>query len=450
MTTPVNVLQNVQLYIQAELAWMFNTFFGIKHSNKSLEEFNDRKGNLGDVITFDTTPRFISYNGLSITQQPSVQRLQSLICSQALNVSAGYTDEQFIFNVRDYMKRFGMAAAMELGSAVETDILKNIVSGVIGNNPNSSQYASAQVNSGPYRFYGDGITPINSYTQLAQAWANFQAVGMPIHKKRGVIPVDAVPAIIGTGLNQFAPKRNDEIAESWELGRYAGTDVDWYSSNLLPLHISGTIGNAAAPNNIMTVVSTNDSTGQNVTQITFTEPTSGTDANAIKAGDLFQFNDGVSGKPNMRTLTFIGHQATRQPVQFRAIADAATVSGTVTVTIQTINGGASGPGAGVGLVSAQNENQNINNVIQAGMTVTPLPSHQAGWMDAGDQFYLAMPKLPDYSPFESAYYRDADSGAGLRHYWGEQFGQDNRAYVRDCVWGSTLVSESSQRLIFPM
>lgn len=441
-TTPNNVLQNVQLYIKSELAWLDNSFWGIANSNKTLEEFNDRKGNLGDTITFDTTPRYISYDGLVITQQPSVQRLQSLIASQAKNVSAGYTDEQFIFNVRDYMDRFGMAAAEEIGTAIESDILLNIVSGVVGSDPKSPNYLLPQVNSGPFRFFGNGVTPINSFTQLAQAWANFTAFGASTHKKRGVLPIDIVPGIVGTGLNQFAPERNDSTAESWQVGRFGGMDVDWGVSNLLPIHVSGTIGDTAAPNNVMTVVSVNDPTGVNVTSITFTEPTSGTDANAIKAGDLFQFNDGVTGKPNMRFLTFIGHKPTRQPVQFRAIADAATVSGSVTVQIQTING--------VGLVWAQNQNQNLNNTIQAGMTVTPLPSHQAGWMDSGNSFYLAMPKLPDNDPFKTVYFKDKESGASLRHYWGAQFGLDNRAYVRDSVWGSTLIAENSMRLIVPL
>jgi hypothetical protein len=105
---------------------------------------------------------------------------------------------------------------------------------------------------------------------------------------RGVIPVANVPAIIGTGLNQFATKRNDETSYNWELGKFGGNDVNWASSNLLPVHVSGSIGNAAAPNNIMTVVSVNDPTGVNITSITFTEPTSSTDANAIKSGDLFK------------------------------------------------------------------------------------------------------------------------------------------------------------------
>lgn len=441
MSTPNNILQNVQLYIKGELAWLNNSFWGIANSNKSLKEFNDRPGNLGDSITFNTTPRFISFDGLIITNQPSVQRYQTLICSQAKNVSSAYTNEQFIFNVRDYMEKFGMAASQELGTKIEADILKNITSSVVGNNPNSSAYQLPQINSGPYRFYGDGNTAINSYGQLAQAWANFNSYGASSIKRRGVLPTDIVPGIVNSGLAQFVPTRNDDIARSWELGRFAGSDVDWSSSNLLPVHVSGTVGNATFPNNILTVVSTNDPTGNNITQITVTEPTASTDPNAFKAGDMVQFI-ATTGFPNMRFLTFIGHEQTRLPVQARVIADAGTVAGTATISIQTING--------IGLVSAQNQNQNMSNAIQSGMRLSVLPTHQSGWMDAGDSFYLAMPKLNDQSPFETVYYRDPESGSSLRHYWGCQFGLDNSVYVRDSVWGSTLIAEDSMRLIIPM
>lgn len=440
MTTPVNVLQTVQTYQKAELAWLLNSFVGISMSNKKFKNFNDLTANLGDTVTFDTTPRYISYAGLQITEQPSVQRVQSLVCSQAYNVSAAYTDQQFIFNVRDYMDRFGMSAMKELGSKIEADILKNFISGVRVNDPQNANFQALQVNSGPFRFYGDGVTPINSYTQLAQSVANFNDFGAATHKMMGILPVTSIPAIVGTGLNQFATTRNNEIANSWELGKFSNTD--WYESNLLPTHVAGTIGNTAAPNNLMTVVSTNDPIGVNVTSITFTEPTSGTDADAIKAGDLFQFVDGISGKPNMRFLTFIGHEVSAQPVQFRAIADAATVAGSVTVQVQTING--------VGLVWAQNQNQNLNNAISAGMKVVPLPSHKAGILMSGDQFYLAMPRLPDESPFTTVNMTDADSGASIRHYFGSQFGMNNRAYVRDAIFGSTLVAENSMRLILPL
>jgi hypothetical protein len=441
-STPTNVLQIVQTYQKAELAWLLNSFVGISMSNKKFKDFNTTApSNLGDTVTFDTTPRFTSYNGLVITQQPSVQRVQSLVCSQASNVSAGYTDQQFIFNVREYMDRFGMAAMKELGSKIEADILKNFVSGVTVNDPQAATFGATQYKSGPFRFYGDGITPINSFTQLAQSVANFEDFGAATHKMMAILPVANIPAIVGSGLNQFAMDRNNELASSWMLGRFANSD--WYESNLLPVHVSGSIAEAAAPANVLTVVSTNDPTGQNVTSIKFsTDASVGNSADAIKAGDLFQFNDGVAGKPNMRFLTFIGHQPCQQPVQFRAIADAVSAGNEVTVQLQTIND--------VGLVSAANQNQNLNNAIQAGMTVTPVPSHRAGILMSGDQFYLAMPRLPDESPYTTVTSIDEDSGASIRHYFGSQFGLNNRAYVRDCIWGSTLVAENSLRYCFPL
>ncbi|MGE4118951.1 MAG: hypothetical protein AB7F29_13845 [Candidatus Nitrosocosmicus sp.] len=441
MSVPTNILQTVQTYQKAELAWLLNSFVGISIANKKFKNFNDLTANLGDTVTFDLTPRYISYNGLQITQQQSVQRVQSLVCSQAANVSAGYTDQQFIFNVRDYMDRFGMAAMKELGTLIERDILRNIVSGVVINDPQNASYGSLQVNSGPFRFYGDGVNPINTFGQLAQSVANFDDFGAATHKKMAILPVANIPAIVNSGLNQFAMNRNNDLALKWQLGDFSGTE--WYESNLLPVHVAGDIGNAANPANVLTVVSTNDPTGANVTQITFsTDASVGANVDAIKAGDLLQFNDGVSGQPNMRFLTFIGHSPSQQPVQFRAIADATSAGNAVTVSIQTING--------VGLVWAQNQNQNLNNAIAAGMTVTVMPSHRAGVLMSGDQFYLAMPRLPNEDPFTTVNMTDPDSGASIRHYFGSQFGLNNRAYVRDGIWGSCMVAENTMRYLFPL
>lgn len=444
MAVPVNVLQTVQTYQKSELAWLLNEFVAINISNKRFKNFNDLVANLGDSVTFDLTPRYISYAGLQITEQPSVQRVQTLECVQCFNVSAAYTDQQFIFNVRDYMDRFGMAAMKELGTKVEKDILKNIVSGVFivdPQNANVGSQSAAMIDSGPFRFYGDGVSPINSFGQLAQACANFRDFGAANHEMCAILPTANIPAIVNSGLNQFAQNRNNELAEKWRLGYFDMTD--WYESNLLPTHVAGTIGDAAAPANVMTVVSTNDPTGANVTQITFSVDASvGADVGAIKAGDLMQFNDGVSGQPNMRFLTFIGHEVSQQPVQFRAIADATSAGNAVTVSIQTIND--------VGLVWAQNQNQNLNNAIAAGMTVTVLPSHRAGVLMSGNPLYLAMPRLPQEDPFSTVSMIDSDSGAAIRHYWGSQFGMNNRSYVRDEIHGSTLIAENSMRLIFPL
>lgn len=434
MAVPNQTLQNVQTYQKAELAWLLNSFCGIKLANKKFKNFNEMTANLGDTVTFDLPPRFIGYNGLVITQQPSNQRVQPLVCSQATNISAGYTDQQFIFNVREYMDRYGQSAMLELGSIIEADILKNIVSGVVINDPQNSGFGTVQsTNSGPYRFYGDGVTQINSFGQLAQAVANFNDFGAAKNKPFGILPVANIPAIVSTGLQQFAMNRNDKMVNSWELGNFAG--FEWYTSNLLPLHVSGNVGINATT---LTLVSTNEPTGANVTQLTFSGA-SVSDANAVLSGDMFQFQDGVSGQPNMRFLHFIGHAVSAQPVQFRATANAASNGGgNVIISV-------SPP-----LVWAQNANQNLNNTLVAGMQVKALPSHRAGVLQSGDQFYLAMPQLPDQSPFTTVNTMDKESGASIRHYFGVQFGQNNRAYVRDSIWGSTMVQDNAMRVIFPL
>lgn len=436
MAIPNNTLQQVITYQKAELAWLLNSFCAVRNTNKRFKNFNEETANLGDTVSFDKAPRYITYNGLVITNQASTQRVQNLVCSQAANTSAAYSDQQFIFNVRDYMQRFGEAAVMEIGTKVETDILLNAISGVRVLDPQNGNFGDLQTGSGPYRFYGDGVTAINSYTQLAQALANFRDYGAAPRLTRGYLPMVNVPSIIGSGLNQFVMNRNEKIAMSWELGKFS--ECEWYQSNLLPTHIAGSVGNAASPSNILTVVSTNDPTGANITQITFSGATAN-DVNAIKAGDLMQFNDGISGQPNLRYLTFIGHVPSQQPVQIRATADV-TASGAGNVTISITPA----------LSSVAGANQNLSYNIVAGMKVTVLPSHRAGLIESGDQFYLAMPKLPDQEPYSTVTNMDPASGASIRHYWGTLFGQNVRSYVRDIIWGSTLVEENSMRLIFPI
>lgn len=435
MAVPNNILQNVQTYQQADMAWMLNSFVALNLSNKKFKDFNKLEANLGDTVTFDLAPRMVSYDGLVITNQPSTQRVQNLACTQSANVANAYNAQQLMFNVEDYVNRFGMAGAKELGTRVEKDILRNVTSSMI-----NGDTGLANTDSGPYRFFGDGATAINSYGQLAQAIADFKEYGAATDNLEGILPQINIPAIVNTGLNQFAMRRNDDISYSWEIGEFE--DCNWYTSNLLPTHTAGTIGNAGSPNDIMTVVSTNDPSGQNITQITFTEPRGASEVGAIKAGDMLQFIDNASFS-SLRSLTFIGHAETALPVQFRAVSDATSVAGTVTVTLtaQSENGG---------LVSAPTANQNINQNIQAGMQVKVMPSHRAGLIMSGKPLYVAMPKLPDEPPYPTVSEVDEDSGMAIRHYYGALFGQNTRSYVRDAIWGATLVPENSMRILLPL
>lgn len=414
MALPTNILQQVQTYQASNLAYLLNLFAFIGTSNTRFKDFENLEANLGSTVTFDLPPRFTTAQSLVATFQGAQQRVQNLTVANAVNTAYAFSDQQFIFNVRDYMEKFGKSATLEIATQIEANVANNAITNT-------------------YRFFGDGVTPINSFGQLANALAFFRNYGAAKDLTRGYLSDIAVPSVVNSGLNQFVTGRNEQYANTWMLGNFS--NCDWYQSNLLSIQNAGTVGNSAQ---LLTVVSTNDPTGQAITQITFSGATPN-DVNAIKAGDLLQFQDGVSGQPNLRYLTFIGHQPSSNPVQFQATANAAANgSGDVTISITPT------------LDATADQNQNILYNIVAGMQAKALPSHKAGLLTSGNSLFLAMPRLPEEIPFPTANKTDPDTGVSLRMYYGSLFGQNQRGFVHDVIWGSTLVPEYSMRLVFPL
>lgn len=415
MSQPTNLLQQVQTYQMSELALLQNSYFFLGKSNKKFKNFENMTANLGDTVTFDLPPRFTVTNSLVANFQAADQRVQTLTVDKQASVSYSFTSQQYIFNVEDYMAKFGKSAIAELGAQIEADVASLCV-------------------TAPYRFYGDGVNQINSYEQLANALALYRNFGAPRTNTMGVLQDVAVPPIVNSGLSQFALKRNDESAMSWEVGSFS--NCEWFESNLLPTHIAGTEGQVGST---LTVVSTTLDANGAVTAITFSGCNAANDASSVLVNDSFQFKDGVSGFSNMRFLTFIGHLPCNNPVQFRATATAASTGGSqVTVSIS--------PPLQVAAVN----NQNINQPIRPGMQCTVLPSHRAGVIYAGDPLFLAMPQLPDQSPYVTGNAVDPDSGASFRHYYGTVFGQNSMGTIRDCIWGKTLVPDYALKLVFTL
>lgn len=402
-------LQNVQTYQRSGLALLENENCFISTCNTKFKNFEKLIANLGDTVTFDKPPRLIAQNGLVATFDGVTQRVQSLVVDQARNVPYAFTNQEYVFNVESYMNVFGKSAIAELGATIEANVASAIL-------------------EGPYRYFGSAATPFNSYTQLATALAYYRNYGAPMTDIKGYLPDINVPAIVGSGLSQFALSRNNEIAESWMVGNFS--NCMWYQSNLLPVHTAGTLGENGTT---LTFVSVNAAG----TQLTFSG--AGTDANAVKENDLFTFQDSVSGQPNIRFRTFIGHQVSASPVQFRATADAASSAGTVVINIDPP------------LISdATNPNYNLSVALAAGMQAVGEASHRRGLIVGGNAFYLAMPMLPDQDPFPTANESDPATGVSIRLTRGATFGQNQLGWVHDCIWGKTLVPEYSFALVFPL
>lgn len=413
---PINILQQVITYNESNLAKLLNSFCFLSTANKKFQRFNDDiPKNLGDSVSFDLPPRMTTTPSLVISFQPAAQRVQNLTINKQMSTSYEFTAQQFIFNVRDYMEKFGKSAVAEMGSQVESDVA-----------------SLAETNT--YRFYGDGITPISTALQLANALAFFRNYGAAKDNTKGYLSDLTYPPIINSNLNQFTIDRNNKESMSWMLGKFS--DCEWYQSNLLKTHTAGTEGNAGA---VLTVVSVTTDPDGGVNGITFSGTTAASDPDSIKAYDKFQFSDGVSGLPNLRFLTFIGHLPSQSPVQFRATANAASTAGSqVTVAIFP------------SLQATAGRNQNLTTAIVPGMQVTVLPDHRCGLIMSGDPLFLAMPKLPDEVPYPTSVMTDPDSGASIRQYYGSLFGQNQRGMVHDIIWGKTLVDEYAMMVALPI
>lgn len=416
MAVPANILQTVQTYQMSALAFLQNLNCFIGTANTRFKDFDRLTANLGDTVTFDLPPRFTTTNNLVVNFQPADQRVQPLTVNQQISTSYAFTAQQFIFNVRDYMERFGKGAVTEIGAKIEANVAGNC-------------------ETGPYRFYGDGVTPINSFGQLAQALALFRNFGSAPGPAKGYLSDIAVAQIVNSGLNQFAMERNNKMSNSWEVGAFSR--CDWFQSNLLPVHNSGYAGRNGS---LLTVTAVGLDAFGAVTSITFlVGGAPGVQADMVNQFDRFQFNDGVPGFPNLRFRTFVGHEVSQSPVQFQATAQAAS-DGASHVTVQITPA----------LQANATNNQNINFPIQVGMTANVLPSHRVGMITAGDPLFLGMPQLPDEVPYPTANSYDPETGVSLRMYYGSRFGQNERGMVHDAIWGSTLVPEYAIAVIFPL
>lgn len=418
---PNNVLQQVITYNKSNLALLQNKCAFLSLANKKWKNFDKEQKNLGDTVSFDLPPRFSTTNSLVVAFQSAEQRVQNLTVDKEVSTSYEFNAQQFIFNAREYMDRFGRSAVAEIGANIEADVAE-----------------VAKTNT--FRFYGDGVTAINSYLQLANALAYHRNFGAAKEMTRGILADLTFPAIVNSGLNQFTPQKNEREMNSWELGRFS--DCDWYQSNLLATHTAGTEGTAGST---LTVVSTTKNAAGAITAITFSGTNlAANDPNSIKQYDKFQFSDGVSGQPNMRFLTFIGHKTSQSPVQFRAEADAQSTGAVLPadrrVTVQVYPP----------LQPTAGKDQNINNDIAAGMQVTVLPSHRCGLIMSGDPLYLAMPQLPEEVPFPTSNELDPMTGVSLRMYYGSLFGQNSRGMVHDAIWGKTMVDEYATMVALPL
>ncbi len=444
--TPTNFLQNVATYQKLTIAEMTNQNYTIKHGNHMADNIANLSGNLGTTLNYIVAPMSTTSRSLAAPPTGISQTLQPLTVDQQFQNSQAISDVQFLFNFdrNSYEKIQGRANAISIATSFEQASMLNAIS-EMPSYDDKGNITGVHTEQGPYRFFGDGSTDISSVTKMAEMAYAFKEIGFAHDKFHAILPSSVVSKLISTQLAQFTIDRNNSASANWELGSLKGiVGLEFFESNLMPQHIAGQVGQAEAPANVVTVVSTNSPTGEDITEITVTVDASlSNTADAFKIGDMCQFVQGVAGKADIRQVVVYGKKPTRLPAQMLITADSATVGTTATIKIRTANG--------KGLCSqAGNLNQNISAPIVPGTKIQIMPSHEAGLVHSGNQLYVATPKLPDTYPYNSSTYTDPDSMLSLRWYAGFNLDYKTHQMTMDMIAALGLLPNNCMRLMFPL
>lgn len=418
---PSNVVQNIETYQLTQIAWLLLENALIKNTNRHFDDLTSFKGNLGSTVAFNREPQALYTKGSIIPNiQPIQQDKLQLSIDQSGNSSFSMTPMEEYFNIdpTNWKPNVQTAALKEIGTAIELSLGEQI--------------------KPCFRWYGDGSTAINSAKQLAEIVEYFEEFGASNINLMAVLPSAIYPAMTATMLAEFATNRNNELSDyKWYKGSFNG--CEWGKSKLLPIHTAGTAGTGVIA---LTVVSTDDPTGANVTKITCSGSV-GTDADCIKKNDCLVFNDGVSGQLNLRYLTYHGHHETQtNKVTMCAAADAGSTSDSVTFTLT--HPLCSVPGM---------TKNNINHPIAAGMTIKVMPSHRVGVIMSGNPLYLAMPNPQSWintSPFHQSTVIDTETGISVCMYEGFDPSRAVRFTSMPTIYGTSIEPLNAMRILLPL
>jgi hypothetical protein len=421
---PTNTLQDVQTYNDANLGRLINLMPMVANSNSKFKNFQNITGNKGISVDFNSAPRMTTTDSLTPKFQGLDQPKHTLTCDKEFSTSYAVDNIENVFNLTsdEAMKEFGGAATDEIAAQVESSV------------------SNVAVES-PFRCFGSGEdSDLDSYTKIAKALTSFRNFGSCKGKLKVFLPDVAVPGIIGNGLGQFTPTKNDKDVNSWQLGSFS--NAEYFVSNMLPVHESGEAGQDPDTHEIK-VVSINDA-GDEITANIASLPST---TKAITKDTILTFDD----NGGLRFLTYSGHKRSAQKVQVRLTADADTnETGQTTLSIYPP------------LVSTAGDvNANINKPIVADMTLKSQRDHVSGLIMSGDALFTAMPKLGSASPYDSASTIDAQTGVSLRTYHGYLISDPSLAHdspnqkpiygcIHDGVFGYKGVPEFLGRLAFPV
>lgn len=408
-------------------------------SNKKFQNFSTTVAGVeGTTVRYQLPPKInvASNQGLgNVSFDAFSQRVQAIVCDQTEVAAYAFSSEDLAL----FSRATTRAAAIELadrmtGFGIADSAFSSIAQKMSFN-------LAQKYTESSYRFYGDGLTAINSQLQIAEAVNSMKDFGVGGGGEfKCVLPLTDSAPIVNSMLSQFVTRRNDDRAYDWELGKFNNTN--FYNSAMIPIHYSGDTGTGGHIGTIQSVTSSIDPvTDEEFSVVTIywaTAPQN--DANAVRPGDLFQVLD-EPGIANARFLNTAGHTETNQPVQFASRGGHSTAAGVTTITTKNLL-----------LHDATNVSpfRNVNRDL-VGLTVKGLPNHRRGLIWNNDSLYMAMPKLGDLGPgAQTAVATDSMSGASIRCAYGTILAEQQVGYILSSLYGVGAARDYLTAVIFPV
>lgn len=432
-----NVFKQVQLLTDKQTATLRNFGYPLKYANTKYDNFTNMQGSLGNSVNVAKPFRSVAADGINPPTQGMSKRFQTLAVTQATTVKNAWDVFADQFYSETFLDEITISQSAAIATAIEQNLMRTISGTMVGSQDyntdvvgNNAFAGITQVGSGPYRFYGNGTTPLG-YTDFGIALQQLKAYGQ-LHRQYDVImPNLALGPIIGSGVNQFVLNRNERDFESWEIGSYGG--MDFFTTNTLEPVQAGTVGDEAVE---LTVVSNTpipgDSPGDS-TSILVLSGAAGSDPDAVKVGALGQITTA-----GIYATSFTGYLNTGLKPQFRVLNNSAsTAGGQVTLTVTPA------------LVGTTDPLQSVTTPVVAGMKVQIMPTAIRGIIFPRETMYLSMPKLPPRHPFISGISVDPDFNFSLATFYGSVLDTGNTKLITSCTYGGMVLQEYGIAVLFP-
>jgi len=370
-------------------------------------------------------------------------------------VTSGAFQEQYMNVTADKEALVNYAATdMQLATFEPKSLMMTNKASAITTLSNQIEQDSARTAAlGGYRFFGNPIIQpgqLQSVGEVTNSVARMRSFG-GMGEAHYIMPLDVAAQVIQSGLQQFAPKRNDEIADEGEIGYLGGVDrVRFLQSTLLPIHTAGTM--------TTTDVAINQGTGFTIDSVVVVAPgatapngTTTFTLSGVTTGATIVENDMIqitpqAGSAPLRYLNYYAHDTlSLNPIQGRVtVGDTADGGGNITFTIEP---------ALIFDASGVDVNRNLSRDIitgGAGDKLVVTESHRAGAFFFTPFIKFVNPKLPSTDPFTSVSEVTDDSAISLRCYHGYVFGANTTQFVHDSLYGYGVAPEGVTRLVYPV